>query len=275
MIPHGEAHDTASSGAIRCGTTPSTLGNRPIFVNRRSANHRDVGADLDATPETAKRVKQRIERVVQWVRDGMPLPNGRGRRRSPRGHAFAELPAFMASFVASNPFRPRALEFTVLTAARTSEVLKATWDEIDLKAKVWSIPAQRMKGNRPHRVPLSDRAVRISAACPRDGSDWLFPGSRLGRPLAADSLLKLLTRLRPGLTVHGLRSSFRDWAGDRTAYPRDVIEMAFAHAIKDKAKPPIEGGDALEKRRTPDGGVGAILSVGGTGGETDVVALHG
>ena len=115
-----------------------------------------------------------------------PLPNGRGMARDHHeAMPFVELPAFMRELRDVKTISARALEFTVLTAARTSEVLKATWDEIDLKAKVWSIPAQRMKGNRPHRVPLSDRAMQIINSLPRDGSDWLFPGSRPGRPLAA------------------------------------------------------------------------------------------
>ena len=143
---------------------------------------------------------------MQWVRDGMPLPNGRGMARDHHeAMPFVELPDSYASFVMST-FSARALEFAVLTAARTSEVLKATWDEIDLEAGVWTIPAQRMKANRMHRVPLSKRGVQILRVLPRDGSELVFPGSRIGRPLAADSLLKLLKRLRPTLTVHGATS---------------------------------------------------------------------
>jgi integrase len=251
----------------------STLGNRPVSSIDGALITETLAPIWTTTPETAKRVKQRIERVVQWVRDGMPLPNGRGMARDHHeAMPFTELPPFMRELRDVKTISARALEFTVLTAARTSEVLKATWDEIDLKAKVWSIPAQRMKGNRPQRVPLSDRVMRIINGLPRDGSDWLFPGSRPARPLAADSLLKLLTRLRPGLTVHGLRSSFRDWAGDRTAYPHDVIEMALAHAIKDKSEAAYRRGDALEKRRKLMEAWAQYCSAPATSGK--VVALH-
>jgi integrase len=227
-----------------------TLGNRPLSSIDGALITETLAPIWTATPETAKRIKQRIERVVQWARDGMPLPNGRGQQRNHHeAMPFVDVPAFMNELRSVKSVSASALEFTVLTAARTSEVLRATWGEIDLKARIWCIPAERMKGNRPHRVPLSDRAVRVLSSLPRDGSDWLFPGSRAGHTLAADSLLKLLTRLRPSLTVHGLRSSFRDWAGDRTAYPRDVIEMALAHAIKDKSEAAYRRGDRLEKRR--------------------------
>ena len=178
----------------------------------------------------------------------MPAPNGIIVRQHHSAMPFEELPAFMRELRGIDFVSARALEFTILTGARTSEVLKTTWGEIDTKAKVWTIPAERMKANKLHRVPLSDRTTRILHYLPHEGS-LVFPGSRVGRPLAADLSRTLLQRLRPGVTVHGLRSSFRDWAGDRTAYPRDVIEMALAHAIKDKSEAAYRRGDALEKRR--------------------------
>ena len=227
----------------------SSLGNRPITAIDGLLITTTLAPIWTRTPETAKRVKQRIERVVQWVRDGMPMPNGATERRHHAAMAFAELPAFMRELRGIESVSARALEFTVLTGARTSEVLKATWEEIDTKAKVWTIPAERMKSNKRHRVPLAHRAVQILNRLPRDGSSFVFAGSRIGHSLAADSLLKLLQRLRQGVTVHGLRSSFRDWAGDRTAFPRDVIEMALAHTIKDKSEAAYRRGDALEKRR--------------------------
>jgi integrase len=226
----------------------SSLANRPISVIDGALITSTLAPIWSRTPETAKRVKQRIERVLQWVRDGMPVPSGTVERRHHEAMPFVELPAFMRELRSIDSVSARALEFAILTGARTSEVLKATWEEIDTKTKVWTIPAERMKANKLHRVPLSDRAMRILHGLPRGGA-LVFPGSRTGRPLAADSLLKLLQRLRPGLTVHGLRSTFRDWAGDRTAYPRDVIEMALAHAIKDKSEAAYRRGDALEKRR--------------------------
>jgi integrase len=228
----------------------SSLGNRPITAIDGLLITTTLAPIWTRTPETAKRVKQRIERVVQWVRDGMPMPNGATERRHHAAMSFAELPAFMRELRGIDSVSARALEFTVLTGARTSEVLKATWEEIDTKAKVWTIPAERMKSNKRHRVPLAHRAVQILNCLPRDGSSFVFAGSCIGHSLAADSLLKLLQRLRQGVTVHGLRSSFRDWAGDRTAFPRDVIEMALAHTIKDKSEAAYRRGDALEKRRT-------------------------
>jgi integrase len=250
----------------------SSLANRPISVIDGALITSTLAPIWTRTPETARRVKQRIERVVQWVRDGMPVPNGTVERRHHEAMPFSELPAFMRELRSIDSVSARALEFAILTGARTSEVLKATWDEIDTRAKVWTIPAERMKANKLHRVPLSDRAMRILHRLPRDDA-FLFPGSRVGRPLAADSLLTLLQRLRPGVTVHGLRSSFRDWAGDRTAYPRDVIEMALAHAIKDKSEAAYRRGDALEKRRKLMGAWAQYCAAPTTSGR--VVALHG
>ena len=117
--------------------------------------------------------------------------------------------------------------------------------------------------------------MRILHSLPRDGSSIVFAGSRVGRSLSADSLLKLLQRLRPGLTVHGLRSSFRDWAGDRTAYPRDVIEMALAHAIKDKSEAAYRRGDALEKRRRLMQDWSRYCQCTPVKASGNVVALHG
>jgi integrase len=251
----------------------SSLGNRPIIAIDGLLITTTLAPIWTRTPETAKRVKQRIERVVQWVRDGMPMPNGATERRHHAAMSFAELPAFMRELRGIDSVSARALEFTVLTGARTSEVLKATWEEIDKKTKVWTIPAERMKANKLHRVPLSDPAVQILNRLPRDGSSFVFPGSRVGHSLSADSLLKLLQRLRPDVTVHGLRSSFRDWAGDRTAYPRDVIEMALAHAIKDKSEAAYRRGDALEKRRKLMEAWAQYCAAPTTSGR--VVPLHG
>ena len=239
----------------------SSLANRPISAIDGALITSTLAPIWSRTPETAKRVKQRIERVVamgsRW--------HARAERHSSSGShheamPFAELPAFMRELRGINSISARALEFTILTGARTSEVLKATWDEIDTKAKVWTIPAERMKANKLHRVPLSDRAMRILNGLPRDGS-LVFPGSRVGRPLAADSLLKLLQRLRPGLTVHGLRSSFRDWAGDRTAYPRDVIEMALGPRYQGQIRSRLQTRRRAGEAPAPDGRVGSLLSV--------------
>jgi integrase len=153
------------------------------------------------------------------------------------------------SFASHDSISARALEFTVLTAARTGEAIGATWDEIDAKAKVWTVPAQRMKASKPHRVPLSERVIDILKTLPRDDSGFLFIGGRAGKHLSNWAMLELLKGMNAnGYTPHGFRSTFSDWARDRAAFPRDIIEMALAHTIKDKSEAAYRRGDALEKR---------------------------
>jgi integrase len=202
--------------------------------------------------ETARRVKQRIERVIQWVKDGKPLPmqktNGNGVKHH-AAMAFADLAAFMGELQHRGGHAAKALAFTVLTAARTSETLNATWAEIDLDGAVWSIPAERMKSGRPHRVPLSDQALALLRGLHRDGSGLVFLGPTEGKPLSNMAMLMLLRKMgRRDLTVHGFRSAFSDWARERTHYSRDVVEMALAHAIKDKTEAAYRRGDMLPKR---------------------------
>ena len=139
------------------------------------------------------------------------------------------------------------MEFCILTAARTGEVLGARWSELDLDKRVWTIPPHRIKAGREHRVPLSDRAVAIlkQLAEIRTG-EFVFAGQRKDRPLSDVALRRTKAN---GSTVHGFRSSFRDWAGNETHYPRDLIETALAHVIGDKAEQAYRRSDALEKRR--------------------------
>ena len=218
-------------------------------------------------PETASRLRGRIERILAWAtvhgfRRGDNPARWRGhldallpaksKVRPVRHHPalpFVELPAFMTELRKRDSVSARALEFTVLTAARTSEATGATWEEIDLKAKVWTVPAKRMKSARPHRVPLTERTLEILNDLPRDNSGFLFIGAKVGSPISNMAMLELLRGMRGDrLTVHGFRSTFSDWARERTAYPRDVVEMALAHAIKDKSEAAYRRGDALEKR---------------------------
>ena len=221
-------------------------------------------------PETASRVRGRIERVLAWATvrkyrkgdnparwtghlDEM-LPS-RQKLRKTKHHAalpFAELPAFMAALRARDFMSARALEFTILTAARTSEAIKAKWSEVDFKAGVWTVPGERMKAGKEHEVPLSKRALAILESVHREGTDdgFIFIGARSGAPLSNLAMLEMLRGMRGyGFTVHGFRSTFRDWAGDRTNYARDVIEHALAHRIKDKAEASYRRASALEKRR--------------------------
>jgi integrase len=214
-----------------------------------------------ATPETGSRIRQRVERVLDWAtvrkfREGENPARWRGHlehllKAKPKGkhHAalpWQELPAFMAELRARDGISARALELCILTAARTGEIIGARWDEID--GDIWTIPAERMKMGKQHRVPLSDRALAILDSLPRMG-DYVFPGGVYGKPISNMAMLELLKGMNGGgLTVHGFRSSFSDWARENTAYPRDIVEMALAHAIKDKSEAAYRRGDALPKR---------------------------
>jgi integrase len=218
-------------------------------------------------PETASRLRGRCERVWDFAKarghcTGENPFRWRGhlsallppRARLKRGHhaamPFAEVPAFMRRLRTMEGVAARALEFSVLTAARTGEVRGARWDEIDMADKVWTLPAHRMKGGREHRVPLSARAVAIVEEMQKARqSEFVFPGVKRGFPLSDKALASVLRRMKIDVTVHGFRSSFRDWAGDSTAFPRDVVEAALAHAIENKVEAAYRRGDALEKRR--------------------------
>jgi integrase len=228
-------------------------------------------------PETASRVRGRIEAVLdaatvrgfrqgpnpaQWKGNLAHILPARARVRKVAHHAalpFDEMPSFLADLRGRSGMAARALEFAIFTAARTDEVLGAPWDEIDLDAKVWTIPAERMKGGREHRVPLSDAALAVlGQVCPlalkRDGqpdpSAPVFPGPRRAWPMSNMTMLMLLRRMkRNDLTVHGFRSTFSDWAAERTAYPREVVEMALAHAVENKVEAAYRRGDLFQKRR--------------------------
>lgn len=218
-------------------------------------------------PETADRVRGRIESILDWAkvrgyRDGENparwrghldklLPAKRKMRRVKHHTAlpYAEVPAFMQELRLREGLGARALEFAILTAARTSEVIGARWSEIGLDAAMWTIPAERMKALREHRVPLSDAVIDLLKQLPREG-EWVFPGGREGKPLSNMALLETLRRMGRGdLTAHGFRSSFRDWAAERTAFPSEVVEMALAHAVSSKVEAAYRRGDLFEKRR--------------------------
>jgi len=221
-----------------------------------------------AKPETASRLRGRIERVLdaakaKGLRQGENPARWRGhldsllpaRQRLTRGHhaamAYRDLPAFIARLRASESVSALALEFAILTTARSGEVLGARWDEFDIEAKLWTVPAARMKAGREHRVPLAARALAIldMVAKVRTG-EHVFPGQRPGKPLSVMALAMVLRRLKlKNVTVHGFRSAFRDWCGEATAFPRDVAEAALAHTVGDMTERAYRRGDALEKRR--------------------------
>ena len=229
-----------------------TLGHRPVKAIDAALINTALVDVWRKVPETATRTKQRIERVVQWVRDGMPLPAPRKSKRVTHHAAmpWKEIGGFMADLRERDSISARALEFAILAAARTGEVIGARWDEIDLDDKVWTVPAERMKAHKAHRVPLSDRAVEILDGLPREkGSPYIFPGGKAKQPLSNMAMLELLRGMWPGLTVHGFRSAFKDWCSESTNYPNIVSEAALAHTISDKVEKAYRRGELLEKRR--------------------------
>jgi integrase len=228
-----------------------SLGSRPATAVDGAAITDALSSIWTKTPETARRVKQRIERVVQWVKDGMPMP-APSKARTVKHHSalnYKDMPEFTADLRQRESISARALEFTILCAARTNETIGAMWSEIDLKEKIWTVPAERMKAGRIHRVPLSDRAVQILAALPKDG-DYVFPGATGHRPLSNMAMLELLRGMRPGTTVHGFRATFSTWANDcMSGIGSKIIEAALAHIIGDKAEAAYDRGEKLAKRR--------------------------
>jgi integrase len=218
-------------------------------------------------PETASRLRGRIERVLdaaraKGLRSGENPARWRGhldnllpaRQKLTKGHLAAmpykEVPAFVASLRGCDDIAALALEFAILTAARSGEVLGANWSEIDSVVRIWIVPAIRMKAGREHRVPLSDRAMAIVAQMKKvRTSDYVFPGYLEGRPLCSTALGMVLRRMQVLVTVHGFRSAFRDWCGETTSFPREVAEAALAHVVGDATERAYRRGDALEKRR--------------------------
>jgi integrase len=159
--------------------------------------------------------------------------------------------SFITDLRAQNSTTALALEFTILTAARSGEVLRASWDEIDIEKGVWTVPATRMKSGREHRVPLSERALEIVRSMAEIRScEYIFAGQTGKKPLAVTALSSLLSRMKiEGATVHGFRSTFRDWAGEVSSFPHDTCEAALAHAIGSKTERAYRRGDLFEKRR--------------------------
>ena len=221
-------------------------------------------------PETASRTRGRIEAVIDAARARGLIPSDTAnparrkghlanllppRERLSRGHHAAlpwkELPAFMVRLRVRPGLSARAPEWTILTAARVGEALGTRWGEIDLAGRVWEIPKERMKAKRAHRIPLSPPAMALLASLPVGEPDELvFPGFKPGKPLSDMVMKSLFTRMNAGgITSHGFRSTFRDWAGEATSHPREVCEATLAHAVGDAVELAYRRGDALEKRR--------------------------
>lgn len=205
--------------------------------------------------ETATRVRGRIENILSWAivhgyREGPNPALWRGhlsmllpqRSKVQKTTHFAALPYaqiqdFMKELRQKKSLSALALQFTILTACRTNEFIGATWDELDLKKKIWTIPAERMKANREHRVPLTEQIINILKKLPsKEG--WLFPSRIQGKHISNMTMLKFLKEDMgyPKLTVHGFRSTFRDWCAEQTNFPRELAESALAHALKDKTE---------------------------------------
>ena len=247
------------------------LGERPVAA----INSRDVLAVIEPIwmekPETAARVRGRIEAVLDFAA-ARHLRSGDNPARW-KGHLQHALPArskvanvehhaalpwrevggFMAALAAENGVAALALQFAVLTAGRTGEVIGAKWSEVDLDSAVWIVPAERMKAGREHRVPLSAQALAVLAQAEVlriNAAEHVFPGAKAGKQLSNMAMLVLLRRMkRDDLTAHGFRSTFRDWAADCTAFPREICEAALAHTLKNKVEAAYSRGDHLEKRR--------------------------
>jgi integrase len=219
--------------------------------------------------ETASRVRGRIEMILDWAkarghREGENPARWKGhlqhalpaRRKVAKVEHHAALPfdeigLFLRALRAMDGLSARALEFAILTAARTGEVIGARWDEIDIDAKLWSVPASRMKGGREHRVPLSASAIAIlTPLISTSGRAYVFATDSEDVPLSNMALLMTLRRMkRSDVTVHGFRSTFRDWASERTNYSREVAEAALAHAVGDRVEAAYRRGDLFGKRR--------------------------
>jgi integrase len=244
-----------------------TLGEQPVAAIDTTLVMKVLDPIWRTIPETASRVRGRIEAVLDWAkargyRSGENAARWRGhldhllparakvqRIKHLTALPYDEIGAFMAALRQETSIAARALEFTILTAARTGEVLGATWDEIDLKAKIWIVPAERMKAGKTHRVALSAAAIAVLAGMQAiRQNEFIFPGQR-GR-LSHKAMQLVLRRMeRRDTTVHGTRSSFRDFAAERTNFPREVAEAALAHAIPNAVEAAYRRGDLFEKRR--------------------------
>ena len=277
-----EAHQAGWKNAKHASQWRNTLSTyaHPVLgtlpVNVITVN--DVRKVLDpiwtTKNETAKRLQTRIAKILDYAAalghcdsdnparwqgklDALlPKPSSIQKVKHHPAMPYSEIGQFWKELDSQKRTSAAALRFLVLTATRTSEVLEARWNEIDLDQAIWTIPAERMKMNKEHRVPLCKQAIELLKAIPKiSESAYLFPGSRAGKPLSNMTLLKLMRDMGFGkgsqkgdYVPHGFRSTFRDWAGEVSSYPRDIAEMALAHAIENKVEAAYRRGDLLEKR---------------------------
>jgi len=237
----------------------------------------DIGLVMDVLEpiwyektETASRVRQRIENILDWATvkqyrsgDNPALWRGRLDKLLPKrvkvqkpvhfpAMDYRELPEYFRALRKRDSVATRALAFTILTAARNGEARAVTNDELDIKGKIWTIPDSRMKADREHRVPLSAEALKIIKEMEpfrRHTDNFIFPGQAHAKPISEASLLKVVKQQDKTLTVHGFRSTFRDWCAEQTSFPREVAEAALAHSVRDKTEAAYQRGDLFEKRR--------------------------
>jgi integrase len=294
------AHRAGWKNAKHAAQWPSTLATYayPIF-GELAVQAIDIALVMQALepiwqkkPETASRVRQRIEAVLDWARvrgfrqgenparwrghleNLLPAP---GKIRQVAHHAalpYSQIGAFMSALRDQEGIAASALELAILTAARTGEVIGARWNEFDLAGGMWTVPAGRMKAQREHRVPLSAPALALLTALHETRtSDVVFSGALRGKPISNMAMLMLLRRMGRGeLTAHGFRSTFRDWAAERTNFPREIAEMALAHVVSDKVEAAYRRGDLLAKRRQLMDAWGRYCTAPPASG--DVVALR-
>jgi integrase len=246
-----------------------TIGNLPIASIDTGLVLKCIEPIWSSKTETASRVRGRIESVLGWAKvrgyrsgdnpaqwkghlsEVLPAKTSITKVEHHPALDYRQMPRFIEELRQREGISARALEFTILTAARTSEVIGAIWDEIDLDNKVWTVPPGRIKGGKEHRVPLSDAAVAILENIPTErGNNHVFIGSQKGSGLSNMSMTAVLKRMKHGgVTVHGFRSTFRDWAAEQTHTPNFVVEMALAHVVGDKVEAAYRRGDLLEKRQ--------------------------
>lgn len=246
----------------------STIRKRPIA----SIETQDILSILkpiwQKTPETASRVRMRVESVIDFasakgIRSGDNPARWKGhlenilprRDKSDKKHhsamSYNDLPKFYKKLSNAEALAARALELLILTACRSGEVLKAEWTEVNFDDALWIIPKERMKAKRDHRIPLSEKAVSIlKPLYATRTSNLIFQGQKAGKPLSSHSMIMLMRRLKSDqFTVHGFRSTFRDWCGDKTTFPREIAEAALAHQVGSEVEQAYRRSDALEKRR--------------------------
>lgn len=245
-----------------------TIGRLPVHLVDTSHILKVLEPIWATKPETASRLRGRIESILDWAkvrkyRDGENPARWRGhldkllphlsKSKRTKHHPalpYSEAAEFMKALRKLDGTAPRALEAIVLTACRVSEAVNAQWAEIDFKARIWTIPGERTKSGRPHRVPLTDDVVRVLKTMQaRKTDDFVFPGRKHGKPLTSAACLKLIREMGYGkYTVHGFRSTFRDWAAECTNYPRELAEAALSHVLSDKTEAAYQRGDLLRKR---------------------------